>query len=182
MRRHERAQTIARRGAIAVCVVLLTFGAATARLLVWPAQGMPSRVDAVVMLAGPGNRLPVALGLARAHRARMLVVSRGNQGYGGPCPAATAVPSEKIICFDPVPANTRGESEFAARLAKRHGWRSIALVTTPNQDTRARVMIHRCYAGSVYVVTARLSMSQWPFQVAYGWGSLFKALFLQRAC
>jgi uncharacterized SAM-binding protein YcdF (DUF218 family) len=182
MKRHGRARSIARRAAIAGCILLLAFAGTTARLLVWPAQGMPSGVDAVIMLAGPGNRLPVALGLARAHRAPVLIVSRGNQGYGGPCPAATAAPGEKIICFDPVPANTRGESEFAARLAKRNGWRSIALVTSPDQDTRARVMMRRCYAGLVYVVTAPLPMSQWPYQIAYGWGALFKALFLQRAC
>ena len=183
MRRHGRAWPIARRAAIAACILLLlAFAGATARLLVWPARGMPSRVDAVIMLAGPGNRLPVALGLARAHRAPVLVVSRGNQGYGGPCPAATAAPGEKIVCFDPVPANTRGESEFAARLAKRNGWRSIALVTTPDQDTRARVMMRRCFTGSVHVVTVPLPTSQWPYQIAYGWGALFKALFLQRAC
>ena len=68
--------------------VVVAFGLVTARLFVWPAQGMPTSVDAIVMLAGPGNRLPVALQLAREHRAPVLVVSRGWQGYGGPCPAA----------------------------------------------------------------------------------------------
>ena len=160
----------------------MAFAGLSARLLAWPAQGMPSRVDAVIMLAGPGNRLPVALGLARAHRALVLVVSRGNQGYGGPCPPATAAPGERIICFAPDPANTRGEAEFAARLAKRNDWGSVALVTTPDQDTRARIMMRRCYAGSVYVVTAPLPLGQWPYQLAYGWGALFKAFFLQRAC
>ncbi len=47
----------------------------SARLFVWPAEGMPSRVDAIVMLAGPGNRLPVALRLKREKRAPLLVVS-----------------------------------------------------------------------------------------------------------
>jgi uncharacterized SAM-binding protein YcdF (DUF218 family) len=177
-----RMTSTARRITIVVMVLLVVFVAVSARLIVWPAQGMPSRVDAVIMLAGPGNRLPVALGLVRAHRAPVLVVSRGSQGYGGPCPAATAVPGEQIICFDPVPADTRGESEFAARLAERNGWRSVALVTTPDQDTRARMMMRRCYAGSVYVVTAPLPLSQWPYQIAYGWGALFKAVFLRRAC
>jgi hypothetical protein len=43
-------------------------------------------------------------------------------------------------------------------------------------------MMRRCYAGSVYVVTAPLPLGQWPYQLAYGWGALFKAFFLQRAC
>jgi uncharacterized SAM-binding protein YcdF (DUF218 family) len=143
---------------------------------------MPSRVDAIVMLAGPGNRLPVALHLAAENRAPELVVSRGHLGYGGPCPPRLAAPKTKIICFDPDPANTRGEAEFVARLAQRYGWRSIVLVTTPEQDTRARIIMRRCYSGSIYVVTASQPWSQWPYQIAYGWGSLFKALFLQPAC
>jgi len=33
---------------------------ATALLFIWPDQGMPSRVDAIVMLDGPGRALGVA--------------------------------------------------------------------------------------------------------------------------
>jgi uncharacterized SAM-binding protein YcdF (DUF218 family) len=171
-----------RRVIVVFLVIFLAFAAATARLIVWPAQGMPARADAVIMLAGPGDRLPVALRLAAEHKAPVLVVSRGNLGYGGPCPAASAAPGVKIICFEPVPADTRGETEFVARLAERNGWRSVVLVTTTEQDTRARVMMRRCYPGSIYVVTASQTWTQWPYQVAYGWGALFKALFLQRAC
>ena len=82
------ASRVWRRIFAAIAVVVVVFGAVTARLLVWPAQGMPARVSAIVMLAGPGDRLPVALELARQHRAPVLVVSRGWQGYGGPCPHA----------------------------------------------------------------------------------------------
>jgi uncharacterized SAM-binding protein YcdF (DUF218 family) len=171
-----------RRALVAAFVLVLAFAVATARIIVWPARGMPSRVDAIVMLAGPGNRLPVALHLAAERRAPVLVVSLGHLGYGSPCPAASAAPEVKIICFDPDPADTRGEAEFAARLARRYGWRSVVLVTIAEQATRARIMIRRCYSGSVYVVTASQAWYQWPYQIAYGWGSLFKALFLERAC
>jgi uncharacterized SAM-binding protein YcdF (DUF218 family) len=171
-----------RRALVGVLVLVLAFAVATARIIVWPARGMPSRVDAIVMLAGPGNRLPVALRLAAERRAPVLVVSLGHLGYGGPCPAASSAPEVKIICFDPDPADTRGEAEFAARLARRYGWRSVVLVTIAQQATRARIMIRRCYSGSVYVVTASQAWYQWPYQIAYGWGSLFKALFLERAC
>jgi uncharacterized SAM-binding protein YcdF (DUF218 family) len=153
---------------------------ATARLLVWPAQGMPPRVDAIIMLAGPGDRLSAATELAREHRAATLVVSQGWKGYGGPCPPA--ITGVKLICFDPNPGNTRGETEFASQLTKRNHWHSVVLVTTPTQDTRARIMMRRCYGGSIYVVTGSLSRSDWPYQIAYGWGALFKAVALQRAC
>ena len=37
---------------IAALLLIVAFGAATARLIVWPAQGMSPHVSAIVMLAG----------------------------------------------------------------------------------------------------------------------------------
>lgn len=169
-----------RRAFVAVLTLLAVFGAASARLLIWPAQGAPARVGAIVMLAGPGNRLSVALQLARAHRAPVLVVSQGWEGYGGPCPPA--VPGVKLVCFDPNPGDTRGEAEFTGKLAKRDGWRSVVLVTTWGQDTRARLLVGRCFSGTVYVVTTSLPWYDWPYEIAYQWAALFKALLLKRTC
>lgn len=169
-----------RRAFAAALVLVAVFAVATARLLIWPAHGMPTTVDAIIMLAGPGDRLSVATELAREHRAATLVVSQGWEGYGGPCPPA--ISGVKLICFDPNPGDTRGETEFASHLAKQYNWHSVVLVTTREQDTRARIMMRRCYGGSIYVVTASLPWDDWPYQIAYGWGALFKALALQRAC
>jgi hypothetical protein len=169
-----------RRTLAVVAVIVVTFCAVTARLFVWPAQGMPDRVSAIVMLAGPGDRLPVALELARQHRAPVLVVSRGNQGYGSPCPPP--VPGVKLICFEPNPATTRGEAEALGRMARQFRWSSVVLVTTRTQDTRARIITERCFSGSTYVVTAPLPRSEWPYEIVYGWGALFKALFVARTC
>ena len=91
-------------------VLILIFAALTARLLVWPTQGMPTRVSAIVMLAGPGTRLPVALQLADDHRAPVLVVSQGYDRYGSPCP--TKPRGVRLICFAPNPPTTRGEAEY----------------------------------------------------------------------
>ena len=169
-----------RRAFAAVAAVIVVFSVLTARLLVWPAQGMPARVSAIVMLAGPGDRLPVALELAREHRAPVLVVSRGWQGYGGPCPPP--VPGVKLICFEPDPPTTRGEAEAFGRMAKQSRWKSVVLVTTRTQDTRARIIAERCFGGTTFVVTAALPLSSWPYEIAYGWGALFKALFVVRTC
>jgi len=168
-----------RRSLAAVAVIVAALATVTARVIVWPAQGMPPHVDAIVMMSGPGDRISVALRLARERRAPVLVVSR-SENNAGPCP--TAVPGVKIVCFAPDPGNTRGEAEFATRLAKRYGWRSVVLVTTAEQDTRARLIMRRCYGGSVYVVAAPLPWMQLPYEVAYGWGALFKSLFLVRDC
>jgi uncharacterized SAM-binding protein YcdF (DUF218 family) len=169
-----------RRAFAAVAAMIVVFCLTTARLFVWPTQGMPAHVSAVVMLAGPGDRLSVALQLAKEHRSLVLVVSQGQHGYGGPCPPKPS--GVELICFDPDPGNTRGEAEYLGRLARRFHWNSVALVTTRSQDTRARMMVQRCFGGSVYVVTAPLAAGSWPYQIAYEWGALFKALFLDRAC
>jgi uncharacterized SAM-binding protein YcdF (DUF218 family) len=91
-------------------------------------------------------------------------------------------PGVKTICFDPNPADTRGEAEFAGKLAKHYGWRSVVLVTTPEQATRARIVMRRCFSGSIYVITASLPLDEWPYLIFYEWGALFKALALHRDC
>ena len=171
-----------RRAVIALLVLLAGFGAVTARLFVWPPQEMPSRVDAIVMLNGPGDRLDTALKLARAHRAPMLVISRGSPYWGHGSVCAPAIPGVKVICFDPDPETTRGEAEFAGHLAKRYRWHSVVLVTTTPQATRARLRFGRCLSGKIYVISAPLRLSSWPAEVAYEWGATIKAVVLQRSC
>jgi hypothetical protein len=160
--------------------LVVLFCAATARLMIWPARGMPRSVGAIVMLSGPGNRMQAAVRLAREHRARVLVVSRGHEGYGNPCPAP--VPDIKLICFEPVPASTRGEAEFVGRLARRYHWHSLTLVTSVPQDSRARQRVEACFPGRVYVVTASLSWTAWPGQIVYEWGATIKMDLLQPGC
>jgi len=177
-RRHRPSRR--RRVLAAVAVLLLALAGLTARLFVWPAEGMPAHVDAIVMPAGPGDRLPVALRLARADRAAYLVVSEGWQGYGGPCPKA--VPGVRVICFEPDPGDTRGEAEYTGRLAREYHWKSVVLVTSTVQDTRARIVFGRCFGGSIYAMTASMPLGSMPYEVSYEWAALVKALFVYRGC
>ena len=163
-------------------VILAGFVALTARLFICPEQGMPAHVDVIVMLNGPGSRLDTALRLGWEQRAPVLVISRGSPYWGHGSICAPKMPQVTVICFDPFPATTRGEAEFAGRLARRYHWRSIALVTTTPQDTRARLRLERCFSGDVYVVTAPLPTRDWPYALVYEWGATIKAFFLQRAC
>jgi len=158
------------------------FCAATVRLFVWPERGMPARVDAIVMLNGQGKRLPTTLDLAWAHRARVVVISRGSPYWGNGSICAPQIPGVRVICFSPHPDTTQGEAEFAGRLARRYHWHSIALVTTAPQDTRARLRVERCFPGSIYVMTAPLRAYDWPYALVYEWGATIKALVFQRAC
>lgn len=165
---------------IAITAALVVFCGATARLFVWPARGMPARVDAIVSLAGPGNRIDAALRLAHEQRARFLVVSRGHDGYGAPCPRP--VPRVRLICFEPVPATTQGEAEYVSHLARKYQWRSVVLVTSTAQDTRARQRMKRCFGGRIYVVAVGLPLLTWPGQIAYEWAATLKMLLWQRSC
>lgn len=163
-----------------ILVVVLTFAVATMRLFVWPVQGTPAQVSVIVMLAGPGDRLPVALRLATERRAKALVVSRGAHGYAGSCPPRPS--GVELTCFIPDPADTRGEAEFVGRLARRYGWSSVDLVVSRTQATRARLLVKRCFSGSVYATTAPLPLSSWPYEVAYGWAALAKAIAVKPSC
>ena len=165
----------------AVAATFLAICGLTARLFVFPVSGMPAHVDAIVMMAGPGDRYSTALRLASEHRARVLVISRGSDIVtSGPC--APPIPGIKEICFDPRPDTTQGEAEYAARLARQYHWHSIALVTITPQDSRARLRMERCFGGHVYVMPAPIPASFWPYELAYEWGATIKALALNRSC
>jgi hypothetical protein len=166
----------------AALVICITVSAATARLFVWPVQGMPAHVSAIVMLNGPGDRLDTAEDLAWQHRASFLVVSRPTPYWGHGSVCAPAIPRVKVICFVPSPATTQGEAEFVGRMVAKYHWTSVVLVTTTPQDSRARLRVERCFSGPVYVVTTSLPLSAWPYEIAYEWTATIKALTFQRGC
>jgi hypothetical protein len=174
-RRRRRRLTVA-------ALLVIVLGAATARLFVWPATGMPRHVDAIVMLNGPGERLAAAEQLGWEHRASYLVVSRSSEFYGHGSHCAARIPRVKVICFKPDPATTQGEAEFAGRLAARYHWRSIVMVAMTPQDTPARIRLGRCFHGRIYVETVSVPGWLWPYEIAYEWGATIKSLVLQRSC
>ena len=110
-------------GVVLLLVLAVLFVAATARLFLWPPTDNPAKVDAILALGGdPGqNRAKEGVALAEAGYAPVVMVSLG--GYPrDPCPTAKA--PVQVICFRANPLNTRGEVEFATRLAKeKHGRR-----------------------------------------------------------
>lgn len=124
--------------------------------------------------------MSVALDLADAHRAPVLLVSQGYEGYGGPCPPRP--PGVTLICFEPDPPTTRGEAEYVGRLARQYHWKSVVLVVSRPQATRAHMLVGRCFPGQVYIATGPLPLRSWPYQLAYGWGALLKALVQHQSC
>lgn len=183
-RRPPPARTSRLLGRLAIVVVLgfVVASLLTARLFVWPSlPTLPAHADAIIELAGPGDRDVTALRLARNHVAPLVIQST----LPGDATSNTCLPAVRGItveCFSPIPATTRGEARWIGRRASEEHWTSVILVTTPDQAWRARLRVQRCFPGTVYVATTPLPVRQWPRQIAYQWGATFKAEALQREC
>jgi len=158
-----------RRAAIVPVVLVVVASLAAARLFAWPERGMPPRVNAILMLNSVGDPARVALRLARQGRAGYLVLSQGSVASHYACPAAGSAGEAHLL--PPLAGHHQGEVEFAARLAARHHWHSVAVVAITPQASRARLRLERCFAGHVYVVTASIPLSAWPYQIAYESGA-----------
>jgi hypothetical protein len=176
-RRRRRRATL-----VTVAVLIVVWVAVTARLFVWPSvPPPPPHADAIVELGGPGDRDSVALALARDHRAQYVVQSTvaSDATAEGCLPPVTDV---TVLCFHPEPNTTRGEAQYIQQLATRYGWKSVILVTTPDQAWRARVRVTRCFHGDVTVGTAALPVVAWLWQIPYQWAATIKAFTIERSC
>lgn len=183
-RRFRQAWIHSWRLAVASLLVLLVFGAVTDRLFVQPDLApLPPRVDAIIELGGAAvdGRDRLALELARARLASFLVQSTVVE-EAGTNRCLPPVPDVVVLCFHADPNTTRGEARYIAQEAARRHWKSIVLVTTPDQAWRARLRTTRCFGGEVYVATSPLPSWLWLRQVPYQWAATGKALVFERAC
>jgi uncharacterized SAM-binding protein YcdF (DUF218 family) len=165
-------------GAVAAVLLVVGLVVLNLALFVWPSTDTLQHADAVVVLAGgDGERLDRGLELAREGVASTLVASTGPDRLCGTDHPFT------VICFLPQPNNTRGEVEEVARLAHQHGWQRVVLVTSTYHVTRARLLLDRCYPGSVEVAPAqpRKDVLGWLGAIAHEWGGLAEAL-VRRSC
>jgi uncharacterized SAM-binding protein YcdF (DUF218 family) len=159
---------------------------ATAVLFVWPSTDPPGRADAVVVLSGGRDtRLDPALRLMRQHVAPVLVIS--GAGYDLQWKKARALcagePAPfRVLCFDPKPYSTRGEARSLARLAARHSWRTIDVVTSSYHVFRARMIIERCYHRRLRMIGASYPWTSAPVAWVSEWGKLLVQLTVQRSC
>jgi uncharacterized SAM-binding protein YcdF (DUF218 family) len=165
---------------IGAAALLFAFLAVSSVLFVWPASNRPGHVDAIVSLNGTDEpaRESTAIMLAQRGYAPVLLFSQGNYRTT-PCPQ---VPRVVVVCFEPKPARTVGEVEFAANYARVRGWHSLLIVPGRAQATRARLLMDRCFRGQVLIVPAAVPLLRLPIDVIYEWGALAKALLVDRSC
>ena len=184
MTKATRADTLRWLAAWAVLLIFvagLVFLAATARLFLWPPTNAPAKVDAILALGGdPGQlRAKEAVSLAEAGYAPEVLVSLGDYPPA-PCPNAKA--GITVVCFRANPLDTRGEVEFATRLAARHHWTSMLMVPERSQATRARLLFRRCSDIRLLVVPVSAQGMTLAFNVVYEWAALAKAFVVHTSC
>ena len=119
--------------------------------------------DAIVVLGGRPNRLPVGLRLLREGEGRVLLVFN-----------ATGTGDEGHLYVRPEPYTTRGEARAVARLAREHGWRSIVVVTSSYHVPRARLIFRRAFDGELRMASASATWWRLPLDVV---SELVKALY-----
>ena len=148
------------------------------RLFVFPESSTPGHADAVVVLAGgAGERLDRGLELVRDGVAPNLVVSTG------PDELCATRHDYAVYCFLPKPDDTRGEAEAVGRIAAREGWQHLLLVTSDYHATRARILVERCFPGTVDVSAASSTKAPFPLlsAIVHEWGGLIETA-IDRDC
>ena len=164
-----------------VGVVIVLVAASTARLFVWAPTDRAAPVAAVVALGGdPGQRRAhQALALASSGMAPVAVISLGGRR---PVPCPRPVGGVQVICFRAMPLDTRGEAEYVAALAARRHWKRLIVVSERSQSTRARMLFKRCTTAQVLMIPVSDPWTHLPYDLAYEWGALAKALLVHRSC
>jgi uncharacterized SAM-binding protein YcdF (DUF218 family) len=180
---------VIRRLLLVLLALLAAWLVMCAVLFVWPpAASSPRKADAVVVLSGGRNsRLGPALALMRRGVAPLLVISSPAQdprwrSAQRLCHARPHAYSFRVLCFEAVPYSTRGEARAIARLARTHGWKQVAVVTSTYHVTRARMLVRRCYRGGLSMVGTRSTWWALPEEWASETGKLLVQLTAERGC
>ena len=161
-----------RRWVIVVCVLLIAAMIGGLPVYVRPQIDPLRHADAIFVLGGYGyGRYPFGLELGFQGWAPTVVVSNPN-GPEDPwlteyC--ATPHPGLNLQCFIPDPPTTKGEGRELRRLAAKHGWRTVIVVTFRPHISRARFILEKCFDGDLVMVAspARVSAPRWAFEYVY---------------
>ncbi len=165
-------------------VLFFAFVGVTLYLFVFPHTDRFTHADAVVVLSGgKSDRLPKGLQLVQRGVAPTLVISDGNAAdYPEANKLCRGGRPFKVICFRPDPYSTRGEAEAVARLARKHHWRSLVVVTSRYHVFRARILFKRCFKGRLAVVGSWPSPTNYVVGALQEWPKLIYEETLIRSC
>ena len=173
---------VRRRIAVVALVLFVIFAATTVRVFVWPSlPPLPKHADAIIELAGPGNRDATTMELVHAGKAPVVAQSTVPV-EAGTDKCLPPVDGVEVLCFNPDPGTTRGEARYIGQMAAQRHWQSVIIVTTPDHALRAQLRISRCFPGTISVATSPLPWWDWFRQIPYQWAASGKALLFQTDC
>jgi uncharacterized SAM-binding protein YcdF (DUF218 family) len=148
------------------------------------APGAP--VDAVVALGGRIESATYAESLVQQGAAPVLVLSDPYPDGEAPSVdrACASRPSGyQVICFQPDPSTTRGEAREIQALAKRNGWTRVAVVAPTFHISRARLIVERCYPGTVLMLALPQHFPWYLWIHQYVWQSAgYVKTAIMRSC
>lgn len=121
---------------------------ASAAVFAFPSNDLTTPTDAIYFLASDGG--VKALSELGVHASGTVVVSRPASIADNPRYAVCDQPG--VVCLSPAPETTQGESEAFAAVAAERGWGSVTVVTQTTHVARARLLMKRCFPGTVHVV------------------------------
>jgi uncharacterized SAM-binding protein YcdF (DUF218 family) len=163
-------------------LLILAWAAAGSWLFVVHHGDKPFGADAVVVLAGTKQRLPVGLDLMRRGFAPILVVSRSQRPSALEASTCRDRHRYRVICFNAQPYSTHGEAAEIGRLARTHHWTRLNVVTSNFHVFRARILVQRCYHGALRMIGAPQSTKHLPIDVVKESAKLAYQETVQRAC
>jgi uncharacterized SAM-binding protein YcdF (DUF218 family) len=168
----------------ALALLLAAWAGAASYLFLWPHEDeLPARADAVVVLSGSKERLPVGRRLVREGLAPVLVLSSGPEAEEvDPRVARLCAGPPPPLCFEADPSSTRGEARAIARLARRRGWDELVVVTSGFHVFRARRVLERCYRGRLWLTDAPVDRWWLPWAMATESVKLALAETVRRDC
>jgi hypothetical protein len=148
----------------------------------YPRSDAPGRSDVVFVLGGTnmGHRVRYGANLIRKGYAPYLVISRAHPDSR--CEEFADLAGTEMECDRPEPFTTQGEARLITRLAAEHGWRSITVITSRDQITRARIRLRRCWKGPLRVIAVPTPAVSILYSTIYETAALVKAETLQRGC
>lgn len=128
------------------------------------------RADAIVVLGGRPNRVPVGRRLLEEGVApELLVFNATGEGDGD------------TIYVRPDPYTTRGEARAVARIGRERGWRSVVVVTSSYHVRRARLIFRRAWEGELEMVAAPPAPWRLPYDLLSEAVKLAVAVTVRRA-
>jgi hypothetical protein len=163
----------------ALVVLFLAAITAEIKFFVVSASADSPAADIIVVLGGNQDfsRWRAGEALAASHPGATLLLSV----YPPNCPTRVTGAAH-IVCFVPNPKTTQGEARFAASYARAHNAKSIVVVVTADQATRARLRFSRCWNGELWIQRASAPVTSVLRYLPYENAAMLKALLWERSC